>query len=212
MRICAQRSEAGVLLSRFMSAGRPPAVAPRAAARLGVWVPPGARRARRLRSPSAFEAAVAGRPTCVCERLSLWWTGGYVYWRLWRVIMRKPSAARSVSAGLLSLCVGTRHAPVAHMCTSGASSHARIVIAQRNTPPDGDEALRDLAQVDTSFATRVVSGASPEHTRVILSPVGSCDNEMDDVRKVGEAAASGAIAAFAMGAWTWGGWWISAIS
>lgn len=114
--------------------------------------------------------------------------------------MRTPSAARSVSAGLLSLCVGTRHAPVAHMCTSGASSHARIVIAQRNTPPDGDEALRDLAQVDTSFATRVVSGASPEHTRVILSPVGSCDNEMDDVRKVGEAAASGAIAAFAMGA------------
>ena len=116
---------------------------------------------------------------------------------------------------VLSLCLGAparhvpvfprhvpvmRRAPAARMCTTGAA-HARIVVAQRNLPPSAAEkALISLATVDAGFATSVVAAASAEHTRIVLSPVGSCDNDMDDVRKVGEAAASGAAKAFAMGA------------
>lgn len=108
-----------------------------------------------------------------------------------------------LSFSLVSLCAGVR--PVStpcrraavHMCTA---AHARIIVATHNVVPDGHGALHELAKVDSRFSSRVVTSASPEHTRLVLSPVGSCDADMDDVRKVGEAAASGAAAAFAMGA------------
>ena len=76
---------------------------------------------------------------------------------------------------------------------------ARIIVAERNLPK-GDKALQDLADVDAGFATRLVTAASSEHGRIVLSPVGSLRGDMDDVRKVADAAACGAAAAFAMGA------------
>lgn len=105
----------------------------------------------------------------------------------------------------LALCAGVRHAPtalfrrstVARMSSSAAAPHARIIVAEKNLPP---ASLRDLAKVDCSFASRVVCAVSAEHERLVLSPVGSCHRDMDDVRKVGEAAAAGAAAAFEMGA------------
>ena len=104
-------------------------------------------------------------------------------------------------AAIFSLCAMPvammRRSAIARMCSNNAAAHARIVISQRNMPTG---ALCELANVDATFSSRVVTSASAEHERLVLSPVGSCDNDMDDVRKVGEAAASGAAAAFAMGA------------
>jgi len=97
----------------------------------------------------------------------------------------------------LPLCTGLR-ASAARMSTSALSSHARIVLAAKNTPTD--PVMQQLAEVDASFATRVVTSASREHTRVVLSPCGSLLAEHDDIRRVADAAERGAAAAFAMGA------------
>lgn len=81
-------------------------------------------------------------------------------------------------------------------------SAAHIIVAERNDAGGAaaDAGLEALAKVDASFGSRVVVAASAAHTRLVLSPVGSLDDELDDVRKVADAAASGAAAAFAMGA------------
>lgn len=111
---------------------------------------------------------------------------------------------RLISACWLPLCTGLRapspllRASAARMSTSALSSHARIVLAAKNTPTD--PVMQQLAEVDASFATRVVTSASREHTRVVLSPCGSLLAEHDDIRRVADAAERGAAAAFAMGA------------
>ena len=86
------------------------------------------------------------------------------------------------------------------LTTTAGTAHARIVVAERNSPPPTDRALQDLAGVDAGFASRVVTAASAEHGRLVLSPAGALCGDMDDVRKVGTAAGAGAAAAFAMGA------------
>jgi leucyl aminopeptidase len=80
------------------------------------------------------------------------------------------------------------------------TTHARIIVAERNAPHANHNSLQDLANVDVGFESRVVTAASEEYGRIILSPVGSLTGDMDDVRKVADAAAAGATAAFAMGA------------
>ena len=77
-------------------------------------------------------------------------------------------------------------------------AHARIVVSQQNTA--SEVALRALAEVDAGFASRVVTAASDEHERLVLSPTGPLEGDTDDVRKVGAAAEAGAGAALAMGA------------
>ena len=86
------------------------------------------------------------------------------------------------------------------LTTTAGTAHARIVVAERNSPPPTDRALQDLAGVDAGFASRVITAASAEHGRLVLSPAGALCGDMDDVRKVGTAAGAGAAAAFAMGA------------
>ena len=104
-------------------------------------------------------------------------------------------------AGLHHGILGLRHTRSAVQMSSFVPPQgARVIIAEKNTPPLHDRALSVLSQFDESFATRVVTGTSESHTRVVLSPVGSLQGELDDIRKVGEAAAAGAAAAFAMGA------------
>jgi leucyl aminopeptidase len=93
-----------------------------------------------------------------------------------------------------------RSAPVKMTAGNAVNTHARIVVAARNSLVGHDRALQDLANVDAGFATRVVSAASAEDGRLVLSPAGSLLGDVDDVRKVGDAAAAGAAAAFAMGA------------
>ena len=102
----------------------------------------------------------------------------------------------TVAAFALGPC---RSAPVQMTAASPGNTHARIVVAQRNSVGH-DKVLQDLANVDAGFATRVVSAASAEDGRLVLSPAGSLLGDMDDVRKVGDAAGAGAAAAFAMGA------------
>jgi len=80
-----------------------------------------------------------------------------------------------------------------------ASDRATIMVAPSNRAGECKE-LRGLEEVDQGFATRVVTTASPEHGRLVLSPCGELRGETDDVRRVGDAAAAGARAAFAMGA------------
>ena len=100
-----------------------------------------------------------------------------------------------VFSAWLPLCAGLRPSAL-HMSTS---AHARIVVATQNSP-NGDPALAALAEVDASFSSRVVCSASSEHTRLVLSPIGSLTAEHDDVRRVADAAERGAAAALAMGA------------
>ena len=98
----------------------------------------------------------------------------------------------------LPLCAGL-HSPrgaAIRMC----SSHARVIVSRRNEPPSGEAALRALADVDASFGSRIVTAASSEHSRLVLAPTGSLEGDVDDVRKIGEAAGQGAAAAFGMGA------------
>ena len=102
----------------------------------------------------------------------------------------------TVAAFALGPC---RSAPVQMTAASAGNTNARIVVAQRNSVGH-DKVLQDLANVDAGFATRVVSAASAEDGRLVLSPAGSLLGDMDDVRKVGDAAGAGAAAAFAMGA------------
>ena len=83
---------------------------------------------------------------------------------------------------------------------SSASANAHIVVSTHNTPPPGHAALDELAKVDAGFTSRVVAAASEEHTRIVLSPTGFLTGDVDDVRKVGEAAGDGAAAAMGMGA------------
>ena len=104
---------------------------------------------------------------------------------------------RLISAWL-PLCAGLRASAARAAPRMSTSAHARIVLAAKNTPTD--PVLQQLADVDAGFATRVVTSASREHTRLVLSPVGSLLAEHDDVRRVADAAERGAAAAFAMGA------------
>lgn len=78
-------------------------------------------------------------------------------------------------------------------------ARALVVVAPSNTPLEHNE-LEKLATVDQGFAYRVVTTSSEKHQRLVLAPSGSLTGDTDDVRKVGGAAASGAKAAFAMGA------------
>ena len=98
------------------------------------------------------------------------------------------SIERSITSSAVRMSVGIK------------TTHARIIVAERNAPHANDKGLQDLANVDVGFQSRVVTAASEEHGRIILSPVGSLTGDMDDVRKVADAAAAGATAAFAMGA------------
>eukprot|EP00930_Biecheleria_cincta_P046247 TRINITY_DN31896_c0_g1_i1.p1 TRINITY_DN31896_c0_g1~~TRINITY_DN31896_c0_g1_i1.p1 ORF type:complete len:577 (+),score=98.47 TRINITY_DN31896_c0_g1_i1:43-1773(+) len=82
---------------------------------------------------------------------------------------------------------------------SARAGHARIVVSTENDPGD-DASLRELLAVDHGFPSRVVTAPSKQHERLILSPTGTLLSDTDDVRKVGAAAAAGALAAFAMGA------------
>ena len=66
-------------------------------------------------------------------------------------------------------CAALRRGNVARV-TTARMLHARIVVARQNTPT---EALRDLANVDAAFSTRVVTCASVEHTRLVLSVTAS---------------------------------------
>ena len=102
-----------------------------------------------------------------------------------------------VHAGsMLRIAIGTNH----------SAAHGRRWCQQRQrqcshcgpthiTPPPGHAALDELAKVDAGFTSRVVAAASEEHTRIVLSPTGSLTGDVDDVRKVGEAAGDGAAAA-----------------
>ena len=125
--------------------------------------------------------------------------------------MKRPPGRRSLGTaalGISALVLPTvvafalgpcRSAPVQMTAASAGNTNARIVVAQRNSVGH-DKVLQDLANVDAGFATRVVSAASAEDGRLVLSPAGSLLGDMDDVRKVGDAAGAGAAAAFAMGA------------
>jgi hypothetical protein len=62
-----------------------------------------------------------------------------------------------------------------------AKPHARIVVAERNSPLGHDKALQDLADVDVGFASRIASG---QNGRLVLSPEGSLLGDTGDVRKV----------------------------
>ena len=84
-------------------------------------------------------------------------------------------------------------------CNSG-SRHARLVVSTHNKPLPDHTALDELSKVDASFASRVVTAASEEHARIVMSPTGSLTGDVDDVRKVGEAAGKAAAAALSMGA------------
>ena len=81
-----------------------------------------------------------------------------------------------------------------------AIPHARVVIGERNEVPANEPGLQALAKVDAGFSSRTVCSASEQHSRLVLSPALSLTADTDDVRRVGDAAASGAAAAFAMGA------------
>eukprot|EP00931_Biecheleriopsis_adriatica_P058806 TRINITY_DN35098_c0_g1_i1.p1 TRINITY_DN35098_c0_g1~~TRINITY_DN35098_c0_g1_i1.p1 ORF type:complete len:515 (+),score=77.71 TRINITY_DN35098_c0_g1_i1:111-1655(+) len=83
--------------------------------------------------------------------------------------------------------------------TAASSDKALIVVATKNAAGD-DPDLQKLAAIDARFASRVVAVPSAEHKRLILSPCGELQAEVDDVRRVGEAAAAGALEAFSMGA------------
>eukprot|EP00930_Biecheleria_cincta_P059298 TRINITY_DN45046_c0_g1_i1.p1 TRINITY_DN45046_c0_g1~~TRINITY_DN45046_c0_g1_i1.p1 ORF type:complete len:494 (+),score=77.29 TRINITY_DN45046_c0_g1_i1:187-1668(+) len=82
---------------------------------------------------------------------------------------------------------------------AGKAEHARIIVAPKNVAGD-DASLQALASVDARFASRLVVAPSAEHTRLVLAPCGDLDRDVDDVRRVGDAAAAGALEALNMGA------------
>ena len=63
-------------------------------------------------------------------------------------------------------------------------STCKATRAERNSPLGHDKALQDLADVDVGFATRIVTAASGQDGRLVLSPEGSLLGDTGDVRKV----------------------------
>ena len=122
---------------------------------------------------------------------------------------RAPATAGRVLAatsfrhrGIGQLCAHARerHISISAVRMVAGKTHARLIVAASNSPLGHDKALLDLAEVDEKFSSRVVTAASAEHGRLVLSPIGSLLGDMDDVRKVGDAADAAAAAAFDMGA------------